>query len=175
MNRRQFLGNLGALGVSATVAQYLSQDEKEEKVPIIEQYKTIRDEGGAFIGRKPVYGTIDRERHERVEATRDARESVEELLQAQYPSDSKIFIDMTGDDQSPNGFRLEVPVPQGIDQYEVEELLPTEITGGDSGGPLFHIDGSDAAIAGVIKGSWNSSDVLSTTAETIEGRTGGTF
>ncbi len=68
---------------------------------------------------------------------------------------------------------------------DVHAVLTNEaVRDGDSGGPLFHIDGNDAYIAGVIKGSYNDGEdgdttkddgKLSTAAETIEERTGGSF
>jgi hypothetical protein len=136
--------NLAGLGISSKAVEELSQEEisnithdPEEHIPVLEGYRTIRSNDGEIINREPEYGTIKRDRWERLLTTQDALENVGGLLEGEFArEDPRISLVFTGMESSPTEFGVEVHTDYGNKAPDnrktragLEDLLPTEVEG----------------------------------------------
>lgn len=144
MSRRRFTQNLVGLGISQKAVEGLEQDElsnithnPEAQIPILEGYRTVRTKSGKIAGREPEYGTVSRDRWERLLSTQDALERVGHLLKEEFGrEDSRISLVFTGMNDSPTEFGVEVHTNyegEASDRRKtregLENLLPTSVTG----------------------------------------------
>ncbi len=139
MGRRRFIENLAGIGVSATTLQYLEQDElsdvthdPEDEMPYVAALLNSGREDDGSVQREPVYETISREEWERRQTAFNAKDQIGRYLES-LPGEYRVGV--TSLEASPTGFGVTVGVPETyesldrVDTSEVEEMLPSELTG----------------------------------------------
>lgn len=139
LNRRNFLKGVGAVGISAAAINHISENEAtigdisynpQEEVPYVAGWRNEISDGE--VNKEPFYDTVSVDKWDNVQATRDAIETLGNILQNEFESPDQHFSILgSTDEDSPTGRRIDLSInkesPYSVS--ELEEFLPDQATG----------------------------------------------
>ncbi|MDY6770727.1 MAG: hypothetical protein SV186_02080 [Candidatus Nanohaloarchaea archaeon] len=144
MDRRTFLKSAGALGISASAIDFISEDKAQigditynpqEEVPYVAGWDYVTDDKGQLIEKDPFYNVIGKETWRKHRQTDQAVQKTRKYLQQHFSPEEGVLLSITDDNSSPTDEKIKVmydeegPVSEEFLKSSLEELQSQVLTG----------------------------------------------